>query len=610
LGQYVAEVTSATSPHDSCASYDDDSPLATLHSFVARLRERYVVVRGGDASGPAGGVGGTIASLTLAEAVLRELAVGGAAGRPRQVAVLGPTQVGKSTVVNLLLGQRAAEVSPLAGFTIHPQGFAVGGEDDGWLAPFFPGWQRCAAGDLSRDYGDQYSLTHLPSAGGAASPPPGTVVWDTPDFDSLAAGRYRHGTLEVAALADAIVLVVSKEKYSDLAVWEMVHLIEPLGRPLLVCLNKVTAEAEAAITASLRERLAEHYPDHEPVKVVTLPHQPGLDGLAAEALPPAVGRLREAVHTLGERCGAADRRAGAERLVQQHWVQWTAPLVAENDAWDDWYRAYTAALVEAIAHYRRDYLDHPQRFDTFRRAVVELLYLLELPGVAATLGRVRRVLTWPARQLFGGRRPGQRPGEPGEVQVLGEMADQLLATLAREVARRCDAATPAAPFWHAVGARLAAEQEGLRGAISDAARRHHEAFAPEIRQAAGRLYAILQQRSALLNALRAARVTTDAAAIAIAVKTAGLGVGDLLVAPAMLALTSTLTEGALGGYMATVARELKEQQAAAMEEVVFQGVIRPAVERLTEDLAGEGLFALRGTELHSAEQALQEWSRE
>ncbi len=38
---------------------------------------------------------------------------------------MGPTQVGKSTVVNLLLGKRVAEVSPLAGYTIHPQGFAI-----------------------------------------------------------------------------------------------------------------------------------------------------------------------------------------------------------------------------------------------------------------------------------------------------------------------------------------------------------------------------------------------------------------------------------------------------------------------------------------------------
>lgn len=585
-----------------------DEHAEDLHGFVARLRERYVAVTGGGAGSGAGSAAAVIASLTLAEAALRDLAAGDAAGRPRQIAVVGPTQVGKSTVVNLLLGERAAEVSPLAGFTIHPQGFAIGVGDDGWLAPFFPGWQRCAAGDLSRDYGDQFALTHLSQASTATALPPATVVWDTPDFDSLAAGHYRHGVLEVAALADAVVLVVSKEKYSDLAVWEMVHLIEPLGRPLLVCLNKMTAEAEAAITASLGRRLAEHYAHHDQVEVVALPHQVGLDELSEAAMPSAVARLRQAVRTLVEQRDGADRRAGAERLLRRHWPEWTAPLVAEGVAGSEWRAQCDVALGEAVAAYRRDYLDHPQRFDTFRRAVVELLYLLELPGVAATLGRVRRLLTWPARQLFGGRAGGKGRGEAGEVQVLGEVGDQLLDTLAREAARRCDTADAAA-FWRALSARLAAEQEGLHEAIVAAARRHHEAFAPEIRQAADRLYATLRQRPVLLNALRATRVTTDAAAIAIAVKTAGLGVGDLLVAPAMLSLTSTLTEGALGGYMATVARELKERQAAAMEEAVFRRVVRPAIERLTEDLAGEGLFAITAGELAAAERALQEWGR-
>jgi len=523
--------------------------------------------------------------------------------------VVGPTQVGKSTVVNLLVGERAAEVSPLAGFTIHPQGFAIGVADDGWLAPFFPGWRRCAAGDLSRDYGDQFALTHLPQATTAPALPPATVVWDTPDFDSLAAGHYRHGVLEVAALADAIVLVVSKEKYSDLAVWEMVHLIEPLGRPLLVCLNKITADAEAAITTSLGRRLAEHHSHHEQVEVVTLPYQAGLDELSEAAMPPAVAGLRQAVPPLVERRDDGGRRAGARRLLEHHWTEWTAPLLAEGVAESEWRAQCDVALGEALAAYRRDYLDHPQRFDTFRRAVVELLYLLELPGMAAALGRLRRLLTWPARQLFGGRAGGKGRGEAGEVQVLGKMGDQLLATLAREAARHCDTADVAAPFWRALSARLAAEQEGLHEAIIAAARRHHEAFAPEIRHAADRLYATLQERPVLLNTLRATRVTTDAAAIAIAVKTAGLGVSDLLVAPAMLSLTSSLTEGALGGYMATVARELKERQAAAMEEAVFQRVIRPAIERLTEDLAGEGLFAIPAGARLAAEQALREWGR-
>ena len=66
------------------------------------------------------------------------------------------------------------------------------------------------------------------------------VFWDTPDFDSLAAAEYRRGVLETAALADLYLLVLSKEKYSDLSVWNMLKLLSPLGRPLIICLNKST----------------------------------------------------------------------------------------------------------------------------------------------------------------------------------------------------------------------------------------------------------------------------------------------------------------------------------------------------------------------------------
>ena len=45
---------------------------------------------------------------------------------PLQLAVIGPTQAGKSSIVNLLLNESLAGVSPLAGYTVHPHGFCHG----------------------------------------------------------------------------------------------------------------------------------------------------------------------------------------------------------------------------------------------------------------------------------------------------------------------------------------------------------------------------------------------------------------------------------------------------------------------------------------------------
>jgi GTPase SAR1 family protein len=609
-------VTSAIPHRDDRKVPDDDRPVAVLCRFVARMRQGYAARQ---VEGEAGvlaqaPVAPSLTSLTLAGAALRELAEAErGAGRPPQIAVLGPTQVGKSTVVNLLLGQRVAEVSPLAGYTVHPQGFAVDGGDDGWLAPFFPGRQRCVAADLARDHLDRYALTALDGIDGGAGLAVGTVVWDTPDFDSLAAATYRDGVLEVVGLVDALVLVLSREKYSDLAVWETLALVEPLGRPLVICLNKMTRDAEGPVVDSLRARLAERWPRHREVEVVVLPLQAGLERLPEDQLPPPVGRLRAAVRGLPIQRDAQVRRAGVVSFLRRHWHEWTAPIAAEHAAHAEWRDQVEEAVHGALAAYRRDYLDHPQRFDTFRRALVEVLYLLELPGVAGALSRVRRFLTWPARQLFGaGRRgTGRRGGDAatGEAQILEGVLDQLLTTLAREATRRCDRARPETAFWRAVSDGLAVSREELHDQFMAAVRRHHEAFQPEIQAAGGRVYAALRERPGLLNTLRAMRVTTDAAAIAIAVKTAGLGIGDLLVAPAMLSLTSSLTEGALGAYLAQEARGLKARQLAAVEAVVFDGAVRPALAGLVARLEGAGLFAIDVADLSAAERAVEVLAR-
>ncbi|MGI2326232.1 GTP-binding protein, partial [Methylococcus sp. S1B] len=56
------------------------------------------------------------------------------------------------------------------------------------------------------------------------------------------------------------------------------------------------------------------------------------------------------------------------------------------------------AIGSARRLYRRDYLDHPPHYETFQRALAELLTLLESPGVARVLTQMRRIMTWPVRQ--------------------------------------------------------------------------------------------------------------------------------------------------------------------------------------------------------------------
>ena len=73
----------------------------------------------------------------------------------------------------------------------------------------------------------------------------------------------------------------------------------------------------------------------------------------------------------------------------------------------------------------------------------------------------------------------------------------------------------------------------------------------------------------MLNTLRATRVTADAAVLAITLYTGGIGLQDLIIAPAMLTLTNLLTESAIGSYMEKVESDLKAQQLAAVKEHLF-----------------------------------------
>ncbi len=386
---------------------DDHPPPADqarelLARVIARLAQRYR-----DAPPPLSTdeLARRLAALQLADAALRDLAaLDGPTTRPLQVAVMGPTQVGKSTVVNLLLGKRVAEVSPLAGYTIHPQGFALNPRDASlaWIKPFFPGWECRDGAALTRDRLDCYALRTL--GGDTAGMAPDTVIWDTPDFDSFKAHSYQRGVLEVAALADVIVLVVSKEKYADLSVWKTLQLLEPLRRSLVVCLNKTNGDARELLVAALRTRLAELTAAAGTIDVIVIPYCPDIDAFAAAGRPPEAAELRAALRRALDGVDRRGRGAGVGALLQRHWTDWMAPVTIELAAAGIWEQSIDAAIGQALTAYRDEFLDHPQRFDTFRLAILELLQLLELPGLAKSLTRIRQALTWPARQLFDSRR--------------------------------------------------------------------------------------------------------------------------------------------------------------------------------------------------------------
>ena len=71
---------------------------------------------------------------------------------------------------------------------------------------------------------------------------------------------------------------------------------------------------------------------------------------------------------------------------------------------------------------------------TMQQAVARLLELLEIPGLADTLGRARHVLTWPARKLRGIFSTGSvqlsaQERQSRETAILEETVAQALVSL-------------------------------------------------------------------------------------------------------------------------------------------------------------------------------------
>ncbi len=558
-----------------------------LH-FVRLLRQRYgsVLNHIPEQSARALYLGKEMPSLALAEAFLHRIELYQLhAESPLQLVVIGPTQAGKSTIVNLLLEQPLAKVSPLAGFTVHPQGFCLNIREPqlDWLSEFYDGYRRLPSEALPARRYDYYAVTEAGAKPDHALP--AMVIWDTPDFDSIDAAAYRDSVLKTAALADVILLVVSKDKYADQSVWDMMSLLEPLAQPTVICLNKVTDRSRDIVVQSLKQKW-QNARQGAPAPITALPYLENGGAESWSALQGIAQSLFAQVKAAVREIRRHQHVGQAKRLLSAHWASWLEPVEAEHRVLGEWRTLVDQAVRDALLIYRRDYLDHPQHYETFQRALAELLTLLEVPGLAKSLTVARQIITWPVRQIVKLGRTAQTSrssDKSHEVAMLSQTVDHLFIGLAETTLLKREEALVTQDWWRQLGELLKLEKKSLAERAQQGIRDYFESFQPEIERTARSLYAQLQEHPAMLNSLRATRVTTDAAALALALKTGGIGLHDFIITPAVLSLTSLMTESALGHYMNRAASELKQRQYAAVESL-FSTLLGDTLRRLPEKL--------------------------
>jgi len=538
-----------------------------------------------------------IEQLFLTEAFIRKgRLINTPSKQPLNIALLGPTQAGKSTIANLLLNNDCAEVSPLASYTVQPHGFYYDTSLDDCIGiqQYFGRFQQIQQLDASKDRYDCYTLNESSSNSPLL---PKCILWDTPDFDSIDSATYREGVLRVAALADIIIIVVSKEKYADQSVWDMVAMLEPLNQPTLICLNKLNENTEELLINSLKQKWliarSDDFPEVVPLmyqKQTELPIWP----ISQQAiLKNLANKTTHKIHSQLE-----------QDLINKYWQQWIEPIVIEHKALSDWQDLVEINITKALENYQHEYLNHPHHYDAFQKALAELLNLLEIPGFSRALIGVRKVITWPAKQIikFGRTKP-TTPNPNQELILLNQLAEHVLINLADKLLDNAD--QPYQRHWCKEFSRLLRNQkQQILTDFSLAASIYHNIFQHEINKAAQNLYLKLNEQPLLLNSLRATRATADAAAIALTLQLGGIGIHDFIFAPAILAVNSLLAESALGNYMQKSERNLKIHQYNIVKQDLFINCISLKLLALPKLLSTTNHFNISTAQLQTVANTL------
>lgn len=347
------------------------------HEFLRdfkRLMEGVTLVAGGAAGQEARQLQEEVQSL-LRDKILFE----SENSRPLLIAVVGGTNVGKSTVVNLVVGEERSAISALARGTKTPVVCAAEPtlqelEDQGFLHDV----------TLARSNGPTgLQAAKLPTVKLSRTqgfPSPGVLLVDSPDMDSEFA-RNRAWAHRLLDVADAIILVVTPEKYNDEVVIQFLRAAVSRGREMAAVFNKYQEDdAYEDFLRTVWRKSAGNTP------VVNIPWC--TDGICPVDRGDAIREIielwaseRVAVKIRALEGSINEMKRGAETLGdffmrEQEWLM-------------DKHRAFDGALAGVIETYREDISG--EKFAELDRVFARLLHDLRIPVLDDFYGGIRAI---------------------------------------------------------------------------------------------------------------------------------------------------------------------------------------------------------------------------
>jgi GTPase SAR1 family protein len=350
--------------------------------------------------------------------------------RPLLIVVGGPTGVGKSTIVNTLVGERVTQSGLIRPTTRSP--VLIHHPDD---APWFAREGILAAFDrVDHATDDPHVLQLVPTT----AVPRGTALLDAPDFDSIDDANRRLATRLLAA-ADMWLFVTSANRYADQVPWHQLDVARQRDTPLMVVLNRIQADDLQVVSTDLVRQL-----DRRGIgrgKVVIVEHGELRDGLLQTT---QVDAIRDAIADLSaapavRRDIAAQCVAGALREAGKVADQVAAAVGEQVRAVGELLRIADATYDDAQAVLVRAAADGSVVRGTLLAGWHELVGTDEQLTTAELMQRVR--------DRGAALAPGQRREQLAAIELALDLAlEALVLEHAEQAAASTSAALRATPY--------------------------------------------------------------------------------------------------------------------------------------------------------------------
>ena len=548
------------------------------------------------------------------------LTPGWPSGDPVHIALVGGTNSGKSTVVNVCLGCSAAGMHVTARFSQHPEAYRPAALGDQWLTAYpsrFTGYTRFRDARpprqpdreiLSQGYRPALAIFDPASGLTTPCPLPGTtaaVIWDTPDFSTDVAQAYLSAVLDVVALADIVIMTVTDESYADARGCALLSLISESGVQIYVVANKLTAcqelldDIKTKVDANWRGKTP-RLPAEQWYRLPFVSGDTPAQRLASLLARREAVALRDAIAREAGRGAALKRQGlrGAVDFLERRLVDVLRLLSAEVEVASAWESTVRRIIqTECLEPYYNQYL-HGQRYGEFNHTLIQVMELLEVPWIGPLSKRLSAVLRLPFRlahglfqRLLGGAHVvSQRAPEQ---ELMAELVTRSLAALKAEAQTLADTATH--PAWTEVvrGLDSHAWHTQMVNRFETAYAAYRQEVEAEIQRRATAISQAIAQRPWLLNLLRGANLVMDTAAIVLVLKSGGLDWSDAVIGPLVASLRRILVEAGLESYLRRQEERLKQKQFEALQALVTIHLMQPVGALFVSEVQPDAIAAAR-----------------